>query len=41
MGSNANKAKFVACCDDPHCRTEILSAGAFKARAIKLKYLEM
>jgi hypothetical protein len=41
MGTNANRAKFVACCDDPHCRTEILSAGAFKARAIKLKYLEM
>ncbi|HKO20809.1 MAG TPA: hypothetical protein VJU82_18185 [Acidobacteriaceae bacterium] len=40
MGPNAKKAQFVACCDDPHCDTEVLSAGEFKARNIKLKYLE-
>lgn len=40
MGIDAKKAKFVACCDDPHCATEPLTAGEFKARAIKLKYLE-
>lgn len=40
MGTKVKTARFVACCDDPHCRTESLSAGEFKARAVRLKYLE-
>ncbi|MBV9569929.1 MAG: hypothetical protein JO056_01640 [Alphaproteobacteria bacterium] len=40
MGPDAKKARFVACRDDPHCPTEVLTASQFKARAIRLKYLE-